>query len=507
MSPTGRPEGESAPKRAARRESPVTPTGRPEGESAPKRAARKEEHTSPTDRVGSFAPRDASPRAEARSDPRGRRVRTTPGAFLGGAIGRLLPASIPFRYFAAAAVFHLLGWLALVAGADAAPRFRGGLGWTIAALHLITLGVLAMTAIGASLQLLPVATRQPVQSRRMPALIWWLYTPGVAAVAAGMGLPSVPLLAAGAALVAVAFALYALVLARNLLGARGMPAVIAHVWAAWLSLAIVLVAALSLAAAYAGAPALPRDVAIALHVPFAGYGFMGLFAFGLSYIAVPMFALAQNPNERQALASCILAAGALAATAVAAFGVAVIPLRVAAVCAGVAAAALHLRLMTIALRTGMRRDLGRSFTLVRIGWAMLVASLAAALGVALNVPFDGMATLFGFLLIVGWLLTFLLGILQRIVPFLASMHAARGKHRPPTPSSLSAGAALRIHFAGHLAALSFVAIGIVADSAWLVRIGALAGVVAASAFLAFVVTVIRRMIGANAADDARIVTA
>ena len=451
--------------------------------------------------------RSQSRAARGNADPRGRRVRTTPGAFLGGAIGRLLPASIPFRYFAAAAVFHLLGWIALVAGAEAAPRFRGGLGWTIAALHLITLGVLAMTAIGASLQLLPVATRQSVQSRRLPALIWWLYTPGVAAVAAGMGWPSVPLLAAGAALVAVAFALYASVLARNLFGARGMPAVVAHVWVAWASLAVVLVAALSLAAAYAGAPALPRDVAIALHVPFAGYGFMGLLALGLSYIAVPMFALSQNPGERQALASCALAVAGLLAAAVAAFGVAVVPLRIAAVCAGAAAAALHLRLMTIALRTGMRRDLGRSFTLVRIGWAMLVASLAAALGVALDVPFDGMATLFGFTLIVGWLLTFLLGIMQRIVPFLASMHAARGKHRPPTPSSLSGGSTLRIHYAGHLAALAFVALGIVADSAWLVRIGAVAGIVAASAFLTFVVTVIRRMLGANAAAEARIVTA
>jgi len=473
-------------------------------------------------RVGSFAPRDeaddssqcsespprdASPRSEARSDPRGRRVRTTPGAFLGGAIGRLLPASIPFRYFAAAAVFHVLGWIALVAGADAAPRFRGGLGWTIAALHLITLGVLAMTAIGASLQLLPVATRQSVQSRRIPALIWWLYTPGVAAGAVGMGLPSVPLLAAGAALVAVALALYAIVLARNLLGARGMPAVVAHVWGAWVSLAVVLVAALSLAAAYAGAPALPRDVAVALHVPFAGYGFMGLLALGLSYIAVPMFALAQNPDERQALASCALAVLGLLAAAMAAFGVAVVPLRVAAVCAGAAAAVLHLRLMATALRTGMRRDLGRSFTLVRIGWAMLVASLVAALGVALNVPFDGMATLFGFMLIVGWLLTFLLGILQRIVPFLASMHAARGKHRPPTPSSLAAGSTLRIHYVGHLAALCLVALGILVDSAWLVRIGAIAGVVGASAFLVFVFTVIRRMLGANEAGEARIVTA
>ena len=126
-------------------------------------------------------------------------MKTTPGSCLGGAIGRLLPASIPFRYFGAAAAFHVCAWLALSAGADSAPRYRGGLGWTLAALHLITLGVLTMTAIGASLQLLPVATRQAVRSRHAPALVFWLYAPGVAAAALGMGVPSVPLLAAGIA--------------------------------------------------------------------------------------------------------------------------------------------------------------------------------------------------------------------------------------------------------------------------------------------------------------------
>jgi hypothetical protein len=367
--------------------------------------------------------------------------------------------------------------------------------------------VLVMTAIGASLQLLPVATRQSVQSRRAPALIWWLYTPGVAATAIGMGFVSAPLLAAGALLIAIALAVYAVVLARNLFGARGMPAVVVHVWVAWISLAVVLVAALSLAGAYVGQSALDRDVALALHVPFAGYGFMGMLALGLSYIVVPMFALAQAPDERQALLSSALAGVALLATAASAFGVAVDALRVIAVALAAAAVALHVRLMNVALRTGMRRDLGRSFRLVRIGWGLLVASLAAALAVALHMPFDGMPTLFGFMLIVGWLLTFLLGILQRIVPFLASMHAARGGGRPPTPSTFAAGRALHVHYVCHLAALTAVALAIVLNLAWLARVGAGIGVLGAVAFLAFFAMVVRRMARAKVADIVNSVTA
>jgi hypothetical protein len=71
--------------------------------------------------------------------------------------GRLLPASIPFRFLAAALMFHLAGWTALAAGAPLLASVNGGLGLPLAGLHLMTLGVLTVTAMGAGFQLLPVA--------------------------------------------------------------------------------------------------------------------------------------------------------------------------------------------------------------------------------------------------------------------------------------------------------------------------------------------------------------
>ena len=415
------------------------------------------------------------------------------GAFIAGAASRLLPPSIPFRFFGAAVVYHLLAWIALFAGAQGVPRFAGGLGWPLAALHLVTLGVLAMTAIGASLQLLPVATRQPVRSKRWPAMIWWLYTPGVAAVALGMGMPAPRLLAGGAVAVVAALGGYALLLARNLVGARGMPVVVAHGWAALGSLIVVLATALSLACAYLGFPGFERGMALSLHVAFAAYGFMGLLALGLSYILVPMFALSAAPDERRAWMSLTFAVIALLLSAAASSGIAQQPLRMAAIGAGTVAVALHLRLMSVTLKTGMRRELGRSFTLVRIAWALLVASLVAALGVAMDAPVAGIATLFGILLIGGWLLTFLVGILQRIMPFLASMHAAPGKRLPPTPSSLTAQRPLSIHFVCHLAALGLLALAVAIDSERVASAGALVGGVGAAAFAGFFLIVLKRM--------------
>ncbi len=421
------------------------------------------------------------------------------GAVLGGAAGRLLPASIPFRYFAAAVAFHVIAWLALLAGAPAMPDFQGGLGWPLAALHLVTLGVVVMAAIGASLQLLPVATLQPVRAQRWAAALWWLYTPGVAAVALGMGWPAPALLGAGAVAVVAALAIFAVLFARNLRGAAGMPVVIAHGWVAWLALVVVLATGLSLAGTYVGAPALDRRTAVALHVVFAAYGFMGMLAVGLSYILVPMFALSEAPSERRALASCALAGTALVAAGAAAVGVAPAALRVVAVACGVAAVALHVTLMVAAMRTGLRKALGRGFVLVRVAWGMLGASLALGLAVALDAPLPGVATLFGVAAVAGWLLTFLLGILQRIVPFLASLHAPRGAGRPPTPSALTADRPLAVHGACHLAALGLLCVAALAGSPLAAAAAAVVGAAGAVAFALFFVLVLRRMRGGGAA--------
>jgi hypothetical protein len=413
---------------------------------------------------------------------------------LSGARGRLLPLSVPFRYFAAAAVFHVLAWLALLAGASDVPRFAGGLGWPLAALHFVTLGVLVMTAIGASLQLMPVATRQPVHSERGPAAIFWLYTPAVAALALGMGTASPPLLGAGAAMVTVALAAYAWLLGRNLAAARGMPGVIAHGWIALACLLVTLATALSLAYSYAGFALLDRSVALALHVAVAVYGFMGMLSLGLSYILVPMFALAKAPDERWVLVSCALGAAALALASCAALGLAPPLARLAAIGFALAAVWVHLVLMARALRIGLRRELGRPFKLVRLAWALLVASLLAALGLELDAPVPGLPTLFGVVLI-GWLLTFLLGVLQRIAPFLASMHAVGGPGRPPSPSMLTDERPLAAHYACHLAAFALLALAVVAGNSVLAALAAIAGTAGALAYAGFLATLSRRIAG------------
>lgn len=418
----------------------------------------------------------------------------TSGAnFLGGAKGRLLPAALIFRYFASAVFFHALAWIALFFAAPALITFGGGLGWPLAALHLITVGVLVMTAVATSLQLLPVASRQAVSAQQWPYdLVWTLLNLGVIALACGMAWQLPTWLLAGAAAVALALLIYLVLLLQNLRGARGMPLVLAHCWAAALSLLVLVGSGAALASAYSGFDLFERQTALTLHLTFGGYGFMGMLVLGFSYILVPMFALSSNPALRWSYLSLALALLALALVLLNVTEVLPASALTLAIVAAALALGIHVTLMLECLHSGMRQNLGQSFVLVRVGWLGLGASLAVALLGQFTTWFAAQPTLFGVLLI-GGLLTFLLGVLSRIIPFLAAMHAATGQRRAPTPSGLTVQAALDLHFYSHLGALALLLLALILQSVWLARISALLGLAGAVSYGIFFVAAWRRM--------------
>lgn len=435
-----------------------------------------------------------APHAATPAPPAPARRAAVGGSFLAGAAGRLLPASVPFRFFVAASLFHLAAWVVLLLTAPAWTGWRGGLGWPLAALHLVTLGTLVCAAIGASLQLLPVATRQPVRWPRLPGLLAWAYMPGVVVLVAGMGLSRPAWLAAGAALVIGALLPFALLLALNLRAARGMAGVVLHGWGAQAALALLLASALALVALWLGHPVLGRDTARGLHLVAGAFGFMGLLAFGLSYVLLPMFTLGRVPDDRSQLraGSAALLAVALAAAAPLA-DAASTPLRVAALLAGVLALVLHLRLMRSVLASAMRRDLGMAGRLMHGGWAGLGLSLVAAAAALAGPAGSAAGRLWVMAAVLGWLLSFLLGVLQRILPFLAAMHAAQGRRRAPTPSALTLSRALGWHAAAHALALLLLAAGLLLSSSTLLRAAGAVGSVGAAAFVAFVAVLLQRL--------------
>jgi hypothetical protein len=418
---------------------------------------------------------------------------TLAATFLGGAKSRLLPPSIPFRFFAGAALFHVLMWIAVLLGFRQVTDFRGGLGPALAAIHVLTLGVLVNAAIGASVQLLPVATRRALAAVWPIKLVFWLVLPGVTILAAGMFGALMMAMVIGAILSSAGLLLFAVLLADNLRRAASMPVVAAFGWLALTCLVALVALGLALAFNYEFA-LLPDHAAAALaHLILAGFGFMGMLALGFSHILVPMFALAAAPGKRESFVSFSLAAVALAVGATGALAADTFALTLAALL-GLAAAAAHLRLMWRALASGMRKRLGLSFVLVRGAWATLPLSLLVGVAALHGYAGANGPTLFGFLLLGGWLLTFLFGILQRIMPFLASMHAAPGERgTPPLLSELAASWPLKLHAACHALALAGMAAAIALDLAWLTAPAAAIGLIGALAFAGFTLDVLRRV--------------
>lgn len=445
--------------------------------------------------TGRSGPGPAAPRPDLTvASRRGTRQAHTPaGAFIGGAKGRLLPPNIPLRHFAAAVVYHLLAWLALAIGAAQWADFGGGLGWPLASLHLITLGVLGMSVLGAGAQLLPVASRQAATGWQMLTAIWWLYTPGVAVLTLGMGLARPPLIAVGAIATVVALLLWTWVTGRNLIGARGMPGVVGHGWAALAALLLMLAAALALVAVWLGWPAPARGTVLALHRVMAPYGFIGMFTLGLSYVLVPMFVLSDTPDDRHQRVSLALLVLALVLAALAALGIAPSLLLPVGLLAATAAVTLHLWLMARSISQGMRPFSGPSGMLVRLGWCGLVASLVLAWVLAAGWPLPRAGLWFGLCLVGVWQLSFLLGMLQRIAPFLAAMHAGGGGRRARTPSALTHDGALRLHRACHCAALLLLGTAIATGNRWITLVAACLGAAGAVAFGVFFAVLVQRL--------------
>jgi hypothetical protein len=422
---------------------------------------------------------------------------TLAATFLGGAKSRLLPPSVPFRFFASAIVFHILMWLALLLGAPEATSFRGGLGPALSAVHLLTLGVLTTTAIGASVQLLPVATRRPLAAVWPIKLVFWLTVPGTLALAASMFVPNAVILIAAGAVTTLGLLLFAGILADNLRRAASLPVVAAYGWAALASLVLLVVLGLALALDYQFALLVDHAGAALTHLIVGGFGFMGLLAIGFSHVLVPMFALASAPPARLSWTGFAIATAAVALGSAGALADSRLVLTL-ALLIGLAAAALHLGLMHGVLQSGMRKRLGLSFLLIRAAWMMLPATLLVGLAALYDLAGPNGPSLFGFMLLGGWLLTFLLGILQRILPFLASMHTARSAGASaPVTSELANSSPLKLQALCHGLALTLIALSIAADVPILLQTGSAIGLAGAVSFAWFAANILRRVFAAT----------
>ena len=410
-----------------------------------------------------------------------------------GASGRLLPPSVPLRFFAVAVLSHVAFWAVLFATSGQLAGFRGGFAPLLAAVHLLTIGVLVCTAIGAAVQILPVVTRQPLAAVWPIRFAFWLLLPGLVLLVIGFHAVRPGLASVGGGMATAGVCLFAAVLADSLRRAKDPPIVVAYGWAALAALVITVLLGVSLTIGIRWGGVADRGALALAHLILGGFGGIGLLALGFSHVLVPMFTLAAVPDRRLAWTGFATATLAVALGAAGALGHSPALLWV-AIGFGLVASGIHLWLMRQALHEGMLRRLGLSFVLVRIAWVLLPTTLVAAVVWLFFGDRSVGPALFGILLFVGWLLTFLLGVLQRILPMLVSMHAGPGARLGPVFAADGVRrASLRLHLGCHTVALAGVMAGSAANLTPLVRAGSAIGLIGALAYAVFAFDVLRRL--------------
>lgn len=427
------------------------------------------------------------------------------GIDVGGAHQRLLPESIPLRFFGTAVLAHALAWIGVVLVAEDVAAHTGGPGPVAAAFHLLTVGVLLTSAMGASLQMLPVALGRAAPGTGWCHAVYVSLVVGGLALVAGFASFRLEVIAAGAAALALSLGLYLTAVASVLKGAAGLRLVRIHVWAALACLGLGVGVALLLAIDYRVSLLPDHRSAAMIHMTLVAYGFLGLLALGLSQILIPMFAIAEPAAGRLPAAALALALVGLTA-GVAGLMMGMPALVVAAAAFGLLAVAAHGASTERMLAARMRRRLGGEFQLIRLSWLMLAAALLMAAGLALDLLPASAPPLFGFLTLFGWLLGLVIGVQQRILPFLGSMHVLRAGGRPVAPTKLVNEHCLRIHRWCHVAALALVGAGILFTAPAVIRLGGAAGAVGAGAYGLFAITVFQRTrthLGAAAMPAAR----
>ncbi len=349
---------------------------------------------------------------------------------------RAPPFSAPLRFLATAPLFAAaLGVLLVLRGEEVyASR------WTPAALaatHLFTVGFLLQVMLGALVQILPVVAGVNVARPHLLArIVHGGLNLGAGALVLAFLAPHPGVYGVAAALLGSSIALFLAVAGRPLFVVPSTSPTIAGLKLAFVALAVAASLGILLLGALAAGWSLPLEALVDLHAGWGLGAWAGILLAAIAYVVVPMFQLTPGYPARPAwwfprvlLFAMLVWSGAVAlqapalarfAEAVAAFG-------------GMTFAAFTLHLQ----RRRRRAKSDATHRLWQLGLLSLFLGLLMLLVAAL-IPdlaaLPGWPPLFAVLVGVGGYMSLVLGMLYKIVPFLAWLHvqnAAPGRSLPP----------------------------------------------------------------------------
>ncbi len=342
------------------------------------------------------------------------------------------PFWLPMRHFVAAAFSFWLFAAALVWGNSRLLGFSFDARWALGLTHLLTLGWVTMTIMGALIQLMVVVHGVPFAAPGRLAWAWALLTAGTAGFVGGLW--------AGwdrywiaAALVFAGVLIYLQVFVESLIQGGKLDWTGRHVAVALAYLSLVIL--LGLLLAYDRERGIlfhdPRGVLIA-HIHLALVGWVSLMIVGASYRLVAMFSLSHIESKAPGLVALVLANVGLLGLALDSL-LGSRRLLSAWACVLAAAYAAYAFQMNGIFRGRLRRiDPALAYTLLALLGGAVWAALG--LGLAFGLVKDGAPQEIAYVLaaLLGWATPFILGQIHKIVPFLVWLHVFSPKNwRPP----------------------------------------------------------------------------
>ncbi|MEZ4412808.1 MAG: hypothetical protein R2910_07495 [Gemmatimonadales bacterium] len=372
--------------------------------------------------------------------------------------GRRLPIAGPAHpppfwltaeHFATALLWLLVGAAGLVAGAGdlAAGNFLAP--HLLAVTHVFTLGVLTTTIYGALNQFFPGALGIEIRSVRVAHWTWILHTAGTLALVTGFWFWRPALLGVGWVLLfGGVFGSSWNLLPQRRKAPRGL-LVGRYVSAGHIALGTAMLVALARIGNSLGWWSANRMAVITSHFHLAVFGFVVFTAVGVGSWMLPMFLLAARaptwplrwigPVGLAGLA--ILTIGALGGwpTATTSGGVLVL-----------GSALLYLLQLGLYFRYAERRPMDPAMAHVALG--VVHFAMAVVLGATILAGNASMRswTTYGLLAIVGWLVLLVVGVLYKILPFLAWMNLfgpRAAQAGAPTQEDLTSTAMVRLSLA------------------------------------------------------------
>lgn len=334
------------------------------------------------------------------------------------------PFEAPLRFFLSAPLFGMLaGLLLLVEGEDLlASRWTPG---ALAATHLLTVGFMLQIMLGALIQVLPVVAGANL--RRPAQLAAWLHPAlniGALLLAAGFYWHQPGLLQGAAGLLGSAVACFLLASWAALRGVPSTSPTIRGVKLALWGLLAVATLGILLVAALTLGWRLPLIEAVDLHAAWGLAGWSGVLLAAVAYVVVPMFQLTPGYPARPGWLFPPLVIGLLSLWSLGVVLDRPALVRVAlwallAICLAFAGLTLKLQ----GQRRRARHDATSRYWQFALATAILALLMPALAALAPQLAaWNGWAPWLGVLILLGAFPSFIVGMLYKIVPFLAWMH-------------------------------------------------------------------------------------